>query len=203
LADRFWEKVDKSGECWVWLGATQHRYGAINLGGSTNKVLRAHRLSWEWAYGPVPPGMQVCHRCDNPPCVRPEHLFLGTMADNMADASTKRRFAPRRRLTEQQVLDIRRRHATGETQKALAREYGVWHGQISRIIRGEEWRHLPLSKNWGQTRGERNHSARLTADQARSIRASTERAGVLADHYGVSDPTVNDIRKSRTWRHLM
>lgn len=90
LAERFWEKVVKSEGCWEWSGArSKHgRYGIINVGGRSTK---AHRVSWELNRGPIPPGAKVLHHCDNPPCVRPDHLFIGTQADNLADGRRKGR----------------------------------------------------------------------------------------------------------------
>ncbi len=90
LADRFWIKVVRSGddECWGWSGTTNKGYGRINVGG--NMVL-AHRVAWELTSGLIPPGMCVLHSCDNPPCVNPNHLFLGTHADNMRDMRAKGR----------------------------------------------------------------------------------------------------------------
>lgn len=87
---RFWDKVDKSGECWVWLSATHSQgYGLFKTGHNTQNY--AHRVVWVLEYGPIPEGAFVCHSCDNPPCVRPEHLFLGTAADNMQDMVSKGR----------------------------------------------------------------------------------------------------------------
>ena len=88
--DRFWRKVDKSGECWLWQGATYCRmhYGCLGIGGRTT---RAHRFSWELHNGPIPDGLCVLHRCDVPRCVNPDHLFLGTKLDNMKDRTAKGR----------------------------------------------------------------------------------------------------------------
>lgn len=90
LADRFWAKVDISGDCWLWSGAiyAESGYGRLSF---QRKALGAHRVAWQLVNGPIPDGMLVCHRCDNPPCVRADHLFLGTQSDNIADMWAKGR----------------------------------------------------------------------------------------------------------------
>ena len=92
LAERFWAKVDQSGDCWVWTGACAP-YGRIREGARGSPFLVTHRLAWELSNGPVPDGLMVLHTCDNPPCVNPDHLWLGTAKDNKADEIAKGRHA--------------------------------------------------------------------------------------------------------------
>jgi len=89
VAERFWDKVDKTGECWLWTGARRRAYGYV--GNGKGKVVDAQRLAWEITFGEIPEGLYVLHKCDNPQCVRPSHLFLGTARDNTLDMVAKGR----------------------------------------------------------------------------------------------------------------
>lgn len=112
-------------------------------------TLLTHRVAWESANGPIPGGLRVLHRCDNPPCCNPAHLFLGTAAENADDMVQKGRqhhpigeLHPSHKLTAQQVVAIRQRYAAGEQQIDLAAEYGVAFQTVSMIVLRKTWRHL-------------------------------------------------------------
>ena len=153
--------------------------------------------------------MDVLHKCDTPPCVNPDHLFLGSHADNMGDASTKGRMHPgtrhgNARLTEADVMAIRTAHSEGVTQSALASRYGIVQGQVTRIVDGRQWKSLPVMKKVGRRRGELAPSAKLTEADVRAIRlrAGDDRTTVAHD-FGVSVYTINDIVSGRTWKHVV
>ncbi len=155
-SQRFWEHVDRNGptpehmphlgRCWMWTGHTARGYGRFSIQrGYVLRTFRAHRFSYELHCGPIPEGMLVCHHCDNPSCVRPEHLFMGTTADNMRDKSLKGR-TPRAGaiLKPEQVIAIRKAYAAGGvSQYGLAAQYGVTRSAIAAIARRRTWRELP------------------------------------------------------------
>jgi hypothetical protein len=147
IAQRFNQKwvLDAISGCHLWSGATT-RYGYGRLGIRHEQVAAAHRLSWALNRGHVPKGFFVCHKCDNPPCVNPRHLFLGTPKDNSVDAKTKGRNAfisgevhYRAKLSVASVLAIRASVESGQT---MAKRYGVAESTISRIRKDKTWRHI-------------------------------------------------------------
>jgi hypothetical protein len=150
LAERFWAKVDRRGdnECWPWLAGKNNKgYGRI-YGSAKKRHLSAHRAAWEVTHGKPPADMCVCHSCDNPGCCNPAHLFLGTYADNNHDRDRKKRHTalrgqehprPGKKLTENDVREIRHRVAVGESQRAVARSKQVAHSTVGDIIRGQTW----------------------------------------------------------------
>ena len=131
--------------CWEWTGSCrQSGYGQIGVG---SKTPGAHRVAYEIFVGPVPDGLLVRHTCDNPPCVNPRHLLVGTHQDNSDDKVARARQVrgqdiPWTRLTDADVIAIRTRHAQGETQSSLARVFAVSQSRISEITRQESWKHI-------------------------------------------------------------
>lgn len=139
---RFWDKVDKSGNCWLWTAHTgMGGYGRFNVNG---KTVETHRFVLELEGVDIPSGLCVLHRCDNRRCVNLEHLFLGTRADNHADMRKKNRGIAGERhgsvkLTEKNVKEIRRSEAK---QSEIAKAYGISNGQISGIKNRRYWKHI-------------------------------------------------------------
>lgn len=153
LLERFWAQVQKTDGCWMWTGAKDHSskdcYGRIqDEGGRGSKLLNAHRVAYELLVGPIPNSLCVLHCCDNPSCVNPSHLFLGTKADNLRDMTSKGRRARGERvggakLTEQEIKEIRaqyRRYSKEFGGPSLGRRYGVAENTIRHVVRGETWR---------------------------------------------------------------
>ncbi len=163
-AERFWAKVRPEPDgCWEWAGSLVKGYGRFGLpNGKQGYIVYAHRFSWELHYGPIPDGMCVLHNCqnrgqprDNPRCVRPDHLFLGTQQENQADKiakgmQVKGESVKHSKLTEAQVLAIRSEFTTKRgCAGLLAKKYGVGRRQISRIVHRQRWNHVPEAPSAG------------------------------------------------------
>lgn len=142
---RFISKIKRGDGCWLWqAGCNTDGYGTFSVGNI--RAMRAHRAAFELWIGSIPSGMCVCHTCDNPPCCNPDHLFLGTVAENMADKAVKGRLklgsrAGTSRLTENDVAEIRVLCATF-SQREVAYRYGVSETTISNIITRKHWKHV-------------------------------------------------------------
>lgn len=201
VKSRFFKHINKDNKngCWEWIGSKTKRgnYGQFSLNG---KPVRAHRLSFEFENGPIPEGMFICHKCDNPACVNPDHLFLGTQKENMADCVLKGRNSPPphsigefhplklhperaahgekhgcAKLTLVDVNDICEKARNGSTRQELADEYHVDKSSIYRIVHGKTWKRDGLNTSEinmksNASMGERNASAKLTSIQVREIR---------------------------------
>lgn len=147
---RFWKKVRISDDveaCWLWAGSTTTRgYGSY---WHNRKSRLAHRVSYEIHKGPIPPGLNVLHACDNPLCVNPQHLSVGDQVQNMGECSDRGRIGNQRgernssaKLTDQQVAVILAAPNHRGVTSALARQFGVTPAAVSLIRRGKNWRHL-------------------------------------------------------------
>jgi hypothetical protein len=147
FADRFWSKVDKRGpnDCWEWTAYRHPQgYGLIRHGGRDQ---RAHRVALELALGEDLGPRWALHRCDNPPCCNPAHLYAGSRAENIADAVERHRYAditgpanPRARFTSDQVAAIRDQYRSGASIHALAREHGISRPSMRDIVRNVSYR---------------------------------------------------------------
>lgn len=151
VTERFWNKVDSRGSCWTWTGAINvNGYGVLhNKGGER----LAHRFSYELHHGTgSSSGVFILHKCDNPRCVKPAHLFAGSHLDNMADMRAKGRSsnAPRTpgeahhnaKLTDAEVKAIRAARASGRKFKDIAQQHGISVGNAERIVHRRAWRHI-------------------------------------------------------------
>ncbi len=141
--ETFWRhtEADPNTGCWLWRGSVRrHGYGVFNAGCRT---YIAHRFSYELHIGAIPPGLYVCHKCDNPRCVNPEHLWVGTAADNNADMTRKgRRAIGTRNNSKLSDDDVRAILSSDVPAPRIAREYGVERSLIHQIRARKRWKHI-------------------------------------------------------------
>lgn len=210
--DSVWRKVVRRGpnQCWEWTGYFSSGRGRIDIGREKGVyVARAAYVSANPDCGlplkAAPDGIMVLHRCDNPKCCNPRHLFLGSHADNMADKVSKGRQykpgsvnSPRAKLTAEQVQEIRRRKSDGETKKALAAAYGVSECTISSACYGRTYQDQPAVPMVRH-----KFAQKLTTEDVIEIRArhaNGERARILAEKYGVTERAIHRVLKR--WKGL-
>jgi hypothetical protein len=158
VQERFWSFVHKTNGCWNWTGSNVRGYGKFMI---EKKNLSAHRLSYEFHIGKIPSGHLVCHKCDNPSCVNPDHLFLGTWKSNVDDMIQKGRRRDSKgtkngksKLTEKDILKIRKLYSKNDTTiskysknqkystRWISQKYGVSQSLISGIVQGKRWSHV-------------------------------------------------------------
>lgn len=136
--------------CIIWTGTVDAKgYSRIASGGT---VMRGHRLAYEQAFGPIPEGMHICHKCDVRSCINPDHLFCGTHADNMADKARKGRVVPmigerngNAKVTATDVAVIRKMHAAGASMIQIGKVYDISDATAYSICHGRTWKHLGVS----------------------------------------------------------
>lgn len=136
IAERFWRKVDKIGDCWPWIGSRSRLgYGVFRLNG---RIWKAHRVAWLLTYGSLTPGLDVCHHCNNRGCVNPSHLYEGTHQQNMLDRLDSEHSGWK--LDRETVAQIRAAYANGGiTQPDLAHEFGISDSHVCHIVNGKHW----------------------------------------------------------------
>lgn len=225
---RFWRKVDRAagpGACWPWTGGRKTAgYGNFCVDRRTNTFVIAHRYAYEQVHGAIPDGMYVCHRCDNPWCCNPAHLFVGTAAENNRDMRQKGR-APRvvitesrrrelsrvrGRLTEDQVRAIWGLRASRRSAMSVARELGVSYHSVHSVWRGQyQWVALDRSLAHppsGDTPGQRGsiRQRHLTDDQARVAMTlrGTMTAARAAAQFGVKPGVIYALWEGLTYRWI-
>ena len=163
IAERFWAKVTKTPTCWLWIGGQNgHGYGQFGFEGRTQL---ATRVLWKLTIGPIPDGLCVLHTCDNPPCVRPDHLFLGTQFENSQDMVRKKRHQHGERHTQAKLTDalIRKILASPLSHSKAAECFGVDVFYLRRIRRGQAWKHVYATSfvnSWPLDRTPKTHCLR-------------------------------------------
>lgn len=216
---RFWAKVDKSGgtnACWTWTAYKNSQgYGIFTIK-NPKRTVRANRVSLEITLGQLPPDSNACHRCDNPSCVNPAHLFAASQKENVEDGLKKGRMHQlqkpgerglRAKLTEHQASEIRNRYVPGKTTMAqLSTEFGVTLRSIHGILRGETYKDAPGAHHnrLPNKNGENNGFHKLTAEEVLQIRASHRSVTdqQLSEIYRVKRSTISLARRRKTWKHV-
>ena len=219
-------RVNRSNECWTWTGALNGRgYGVVQYHG---KYWMAPRLAYFLTYGAIPNGAYVCHRCDNPACVRPDHLWLGSHWDNMADMTAKKRYHsmfgedhPNTRIKDCEIQLMRRLHACGVPSSFIAKCFRRRPGTVDNVVKRRsrastqscEWRVSaapigePLRRRlscWGNI-GTRNGHCLLSEADVRDIRrrlSKGEAARSISLDYPVGKHQIYQIKSGKNWSHV-
>lgn len=199
VEDRFWEKVNKSEVgCWEWIGVKSKKFGyGVFYVEPTRPTVNAHRFSWELHHGEIPDSMNVCHKCDNPKCVRPDHLFLGTYLDNNRDMVSKERHG-RMKFTHEQVERIRalyERHKDVLGHRRIADWFGVSKATISHMLSGRNWKLTSGPVAGGRVGRKRTAVTDSQIQDIKKRRVSGEKLRVLSAEFGVNMSYISQLAK--------
>lgn len=180
--------------CWLWTkGTGQMGYGKVSFLGETEYT---HRVAWILTHEDIPDSQQVNHHCDTPRCINPEHLYLGTQAENSADMVRRHRNAGKgkgvRKLSNEDVLDIKNRLSAGEHPKSIAEDYPVHVASIHNIKKRKTW-----ANKIGRTYLNKSDAVKIKRMLAQRIKQQD-----IADSFGVSVPTISAINTGKIWRHV-
>lgn len=219
LLEIFLSGVQKTDGCWIWTKSRSNNgYGQIGHRENGHLVHKlAHRVSYELFIGPIPDGIYVCHTCDNPPCINPKHLWLGTAKDNNRDCREKGRHpynpgggkATPIKLTDSKVIEIKNLLMAGTKLLDISRRYGVSSSMISNIARGKSWKQIigkdqeKMIDAWMMNRktyGENSNRAKLTTSDALEIVRDYKKGNMkeLCSRYGVSKSTIFRLLRGET-----
>jgi len=207
MEDRFWEKVKRGDGCWEWQGAlsVNFSYGMFNAG-PQRKTVKAHRFSWEIHNGKIPRGRMVLHHCDNPACVRPDHLFLGNVFENGKNMTLKERHG-RMLFTHDKAFRIRSlydRHRDQLTHQRIADWFGVSKSTITALLTGRNWKYADGPTEKGIRK--RRWNTKLDAEKVRAIRqrrASGEKLKSLSADFGINQSGISKICSGEKWGHIV
>lgn len=215
---RFMSKIHRGDNgCWLWLDKLRKDgYGHIKING---KMILAHRFSWYIFNNNIPTTKYCLHRCDNRACVNPDHLFLGTQEDNMADMTNKGRSPsnegdanPHSKISERDALDILRLYSRGEcAARVLSDKYHISETQVYLIYTGVSWGFLgdkygiEYIKGKDIIKGDGNGNSKLSKENVVEIRELHKRGVKISEivsRYGMSKGAIYNVVSRRTWRHL-
>lgn len=205
---RFFARVNKTETCWLWTGSKDGcGYGLIQII-PKSRPLRAHRLSYEHHHGPIPAGLVVRHRCDVPNCVNPEHLLVGTQADNVADSVERGRMqrgerSGKAKLTADRVLELRSMYAAHIRVEEIAERFEVTVAVISAIATGRHWKHVGgICEPRGR---DLNRFRRLATEQVVELR-NAYRSGMptaeLASRFSVNRSYASSVATGKYYPEL-
>jgi hypothetical protein len=206
-ADRFWSKVKKTSRtaCWLWQSYRDgYGYGRYHV---AKRSISVHRIAYFLKHGKLDPTLFVCHTCDNPACCNPDHLWLGTNADNCRDMVSKSRSLygernPKAKLTPSQVRRVVQLHDHGYTHAVVAKQVGCSIETVSAIITGKQWRSITgRCRTLGMKHGEKHPRAILTIEVVHRIMQLSKSYGAteVARRLGFKIPTVYSVLSGQTW----